>query len=183
MLRAGLGILCVLLGILQAQGAHAGPHLGMIAGMHGGVLSHYSNGSVTDPVKEGIIGHTYGYQVGLDLGAGPLWVQVLYLGSSTRVTDYQSGLTPNPELRYMNRTLTVPILYAVTKNRLTLGIGAYYSHPLSIESQRDLGMVIAAKTRLGQKLFASLDWLGGFREQAQGGNNLQFLLNLGYSFK
>ncbi len=183
MLRAGLGILCVLLGILQAQGAHAGPHLGMIAGMHGGVLSHYSNGSVTDPVKEGIIGHTYGYQVGLDLGAGPLWVQVLYLGSSTRVTDYQSGLTPNPELRFMNRTLTVPILYAVTKNRLTLGIGAYYSHPLSSESQRDLGMVIAAKTRLGQKLFASLDCLGGFREQAQGGNNLQFLLNLGYSFK
>jgi hypothetical protein len=99
------------------------------------------------------------------------------------VTDYRSTQSPKPEIRYANMTLTVPLMYAITKNNFTIGFGGYYSEPLSYESQRDLGMVIAAKTKIGGQLYGGFDMLGGFREQAQGGNNLQMLLNLGYAFK
>ena len=166
-----------------SQAAESGAGLGMFGGFHGGILSHYGSGAASDPVKEGTIGVTYGYQVGFDLGAGPLWAQIIYMGSNTWATDYKAGLTPNPEPRYANMTLTVPLMYAISKNNFTIGFGGYYSEPLSYESQRDLGIVLAAKTKLGGKFYAGFDWFGGLREQAQAGNNLQFLLNLGYSFK
>jgi hypothetical protein len=166
-----------------AHAADSGAGLGVFGGFHGGALSHYGSGAASDPVKEGIIGLTYGYQLGLDLGAGPLWAQIIYIGSNTWATDYRAAGTEKPDVRYANMTLTVPLMYAITKNNFTIGFGAYYSEPLSYESQRDLGMALAAKTKLGGKFYAGFDWLGGFREQAQGGNNLQFLLNLGYSFK
>ncbi len=57
----------------QALAADSGAGFGVFGGFHGGILSHYGSSENPDPIKKGTIGITYGYQVGVDLGAGPLW--------------------------------------------------------------------------------------------------------------
>jgi hypothetical protein len=185
MFRPSPGLLACgfLLLVWITPASHAASHLGIFGGIHGGPITHFSNGSISDPVKEGTIGLSHGLQGGLDFGSGPFWMQLIYMVSNTRVTDYRATGSVKPVLSNVNRVLTAPLMYAMNRNDFTFGVGAYYSHPLSNDSQRDHGMVLAARRKLGRKFFLGLDWLGGFREQAQGGNNLQFLLNLGYSLK
>ena len=164
----------------QSHADDKGLSLGLMGGIHAGGLIHNKSGD-TDPVKGGLMGVTYGYQVGADVSLAFLWAKVMYNASNVWATDYASNVGSPTDVRYSNNTLTAPLMFQIKKNNAAVGIGAYYSHPLSSSDQRDSGLALGFKfNQGGSRLFAEMLMLGSFREQAQGGNLLQYGLNLGF---
>ena len=155
-----------------------GPTFGISAGIHGGLMEHLTNGT-NDPVKQGTMGITYGYQAGADAELWFLWIKALYIANNVWAVDYKSGKAPAPDVRYLNETLTTPVMYMIRKGAYSGGVGPFYSFPFSQKDRRDWGLSIAFKTPIASsKLYFEFMFLGGFIEEPQGGTQVQGQLGL-----
>jgi hypothetical protein len=164
-----------------AQAADGGLSLGAFGGIHGGAINNFSVEAGTQG-KEGLIGIGYGWQAGVDLMAGPIWVKPFYQASNTFAADYSQ--TPAVDNRYTNNQAYFPVMYRISKNNVNLGVGAFYAMPMDDSAIHDSGMAFAMNVPLaGGKASAGFHMMGGFRDNAQGGTALNFGLNIGFKFK
>lgn len=164
-----------------AQAADGGVSLGAFGGIHGGTISNYSvDADSTD--KKGLVGIAYGWQVGADVMAGPIWIKPFFQASNTFAGDYTQ--TPTVDYRYSNSQAYFPAMYRISKNNMNIGLGAFYAMPISDEAIHDSGLALAMNIPLaGGKATAGFHFMGGFRENTQGGQALNMGLNIGFKFK
>lgn len=161
--------------------AHAG--LSFYGGLHGGPLNSYTAPTPQDPVKGGLVGLNYGYQAGVDFEAGRLWTGAMFNASNIFADDYSSSTTPRPTLRYANSTVVLPLMFRFPAGNNGVGLGAYYAHPLTDESHRDSGVMLAVNSVLKGQIYGGVKVLGGLREYSHGGMAIQTAVSLGYRLK
>lgn len=177
-----LGASLVIGGLATATGARA-DGLSFYGGLHGGTISKYTAPSATDPVKGGMLGVNYGYQAGVSFEAGPIWTGAMYSASNTWSGDYNSSATPRPEVRYLSSTLVLPLMYRIAKGPGAVGVGVYYAHPLTDQSDRNSGLMLSANVPLKGKIYAGVNVLGGFRDIPSGGQPIQTCVSIGMNLK
>ncbi len=173
MVAATLG---VMLGSTQA-----GAEIGLIGGLHGGSM-HHAKVDEADAIKGGLIGLNYGYQVGVDVGLGPLWFTPMFMANNVWISDYQAG-NPPPDVRYANTGVSLPLMYRIRKGTSSGGLGVFYRHPLSDAADQDSGLALGFSVGAKGRLYGNFLMLGSLREQAQGGAAIQGCLNLGIRLK
>jgi hypothetical protein len=164
-----------------AQAADGGLSIGAFGGIHGGTINNLSADTGVAN-KEGLMGIAYGWQVGADVMAGPIWVKPFFQASNTWAGDYTQ--TPTVDSRYSNSQAYFPAMYRISKNNMNVGLGAFYAMPISDEAIHDSGLALAMNIPLaGGKATAGFHFMAGFRENAQGGQALNMGLNIGFKFK
>jgi hypothetical protein len=180
MKRAGLlAVGAVVLGLAYAPKAQAA--FGLFGGMHGSALSHYVTDTATDPIKGGLIGISYGYQVGADLEWGRLWLQPQFDMDYVWVGDYEAATYR--EYRYDNPSAVIPLMFRIVRSNLAFGIGPFYKVTLGDQSDPDWGVTLAMKKPFAGKLYWNLQMHLGFQQQDEGGNRQQINAGIGYAFK
>ncbi len=183
-LKVTTGLKALLLAALLSGSNSARAEIAIFGGLHGAGLSHYKTtlpGGATDPVKGGLIGISNGYQVGLDMIAGPIWFQPQYDMDYAFVGNYTTGTYF--DRRYDNPGLILPIMYRKVIAGFSLGAGIYYRYKLSDEADSDAGFSFAMKKPLKGKLFWNAIMQLGVRESPEQANRQQIGLGIGINLK
>ena len=174
-------VLFLIVGVAPFSSALAG--LSFYGGLHGGPLNRYTAPSPEEPIKGGLVGLNYGYQVGMNFEKGPLWTGAMYRGSYIFAEDYVSQTTPRAVLRYANPSVVLPLMYRIAKGQSAFGIGAFYAHPLTDEAHRDSGFTLAANVGFKGSFYGGVNVFGGLRDYPHGGSSIQTCISLGYRLK
>ena len=182
-LRRQLGIAAaVALLALGWIATEARAELAVFGGLHGSGLSHFKNTAVgaNDPIKGGLIGVSSGYQLGVDLIAGPIWFQPQFDMDYVWVGDYSGAYF---ERRYENPSLLLPLMYRKAIGGFSAGGGLFYKMRMSDDGDRDWGFTFAAKKPIVGRVFWNFNIHIGLQEQAQSALRQQFNFGLGFNLK